>query len=106
MTQIDIQYFKQSGKWYASATLDILTTEYFTSEGELFVNMNNIGDRVLELAQSKQLPGLVPCNWLEEGYIYITVEDIGYPRLLIQDHLVEKKYIHLRSYEKNNTTTA
>lgn len=98
--KIDIQYFKESGKWYHTDILSILPEEYFTSEEKLYANMNDIGDRVIKLAKSKQLPGLVPCNWLEEGYIYITVEDIGYPRLLMQSHLENKPYIPLYSYGK------
>ena len=97
--QIDIQYFKQSGKYYDSATLDMLPEEYFTSADELYADMNAIGNRVIQLAKSHQLPGLVPCNWLEEGYIYITVKDIGYSRLLMKSHLESKPYVPLRNYE-------
>jgi len=57
--KINIQYFKQSGKWYTSATLDMLPEEYFFVEGIAHANMNAIGDRVIELTKSHKLPGLV-----------------------------------------------
>lgn len=97
--ELDIQYFKSSGKWYASDTLNLLPEELFYVDGETYADMNKIGDRVIQLSKSKHLPGLTPCNWLEEGYIYINAENIGYPRLLMKEHLIEKVYIPLKTYE-------
>lgn len=77
-----IQYFKSTGKYYAEAELELLPEE-LTDNQDLAI-MFKISDRLKLLSQQGGLPGLsFTNNWLEEGYIYVNVPDIGYPCLLI-----------------------
>ncbi len=77
-------YFKNSGKYYDEAKLEILPEEIVKNghcdETDLAL-MWLIADRVRNLSQKKDLPGITS-NWLCEGYIFIDLPEIGYPVLL------------------------
>lgn len=76
----NIIYFKASGKFYTDVTLELLPEE-LTKDGKCAL-MFTIVDRIKNLSQDKQLPG-INCDWLkEEGYIFVTVPDLGYPCLI------------------------
>lgn len=78
-----IIYFKPSGKYYSEAELPLLPDE-IANDGTLAV-MYKVSDRIGELSKQRELPDLSG-DWLgENGYIFVTVEDIGYP-CLIHNH--------------------
>ncbi|MBW4513049.1 MAG: hypothetical protein KME64_42205 [Scytonematopsis contorta HA4267-MV1] len=77
-------YFKNSGKYYSESKLEILSSEVqkhrHCDNGDLAI-MFVIVERIRKLSEEKQLPGL-NCNWLNEGYIFVDLPDIGYPVLI------------------------
>jgi hypothetical protein len=80
MPQANIIYFKTSGKFYTNATLELLSEE-LTEDGK-YALMFMIVDRIKSLSQNKQLPS-INSDWLkEDGFIFVTVPDFGYPCLI------------------------
>ncbi|NJN07510.1 MAG: hypothetical protein HC815_05785 [Richelia sp. RM1_1_1] len=69
-------YFKETGKFYCEDVLPLTKEEEY--KGQYF----DIGDRIRNLSESKQLPGMTG-NWLgENGFIVVLQEDIGWPVLV------------------------
>lgn len=76
---IDIWYFKATGKLYVSESV----TREFTSvgpEGHPTCYMNDVVDWVKDLRVRGELPGLQSGKW--EHYILVNCED-GYPCLIL-----------------------
>lgn len=80
MVSAKLIYFKTSGKYYEESKLPLLSDE-IANDGTLAV-MFKVSDRIRELSKQRKLPGLSG-DWIgENGYIFVTVEDIGYPCLI------------------------
>lgn len=75
MRSARLNYFKRSGKWYASGTIPLLEDE---APFQTF-------DRVREMRAAGRLPGLMNSN-SHMGYIVhvdFPNDEFGYPQLLI-----------------------
>jgi hypothetical protein len=74
--QAKLVYFKESGKYYSDAVIELTSLE---CNGQYF----SIGDRIRSLSSKQQLPGITS-DWLtkENGFIVVLQEDIGYPVLV------------------------
>jgi hypothetical protein len=78
---VDVDYFKENGKWYTSTTVRIKAKALNSGP-----YMNDIIDEMSRLRYEEQLPGLQSGKW--DGPILIRCDE-GYPHLLMPVYTLE-----------------
>ena len=82
--RIEIEYFKESGKYYSSDSFEREFENCCDNPDHPICYMNKVCDYVRELNKIGPMPGLSG-RWLD-GYIRVDCKE-GFPCLIIPDHL-------------------